>query len=138
MGDLGSIPGSGRSPGEGNGNPPQYSCLENPMEGVHGVAKSWIQLSDFTSFFLSFCCTFALDFYFKIILNAQEVTKISPVYPSVSFPRWLCFIKLIVQYQNQEINIGILCICISVSFFVFLFFFELLKTCIIVESLNHF
>ena len=46
-GDLGSIPGSGRSPGEGNGNPLQYSCLENPMYGgawwatVHGVAKSW-------------------------------------------------------------------------------------------------
>ena len=45
--DLGSIPGLGRSPGEGNGNPLQYSCLENPMEGrawwatVHGVAKSW-------------------------------------------------------------------------------------------------
>ena len=32
-GDLGSIPGLGRSPGEGNGNPLQYSCLENPMEG---------------------------------------------------------------------------------------------------------
>ena len=31
-GDLGSIPGSGRFPGEGNGNPLQYSCLENPME----------------------------------------------------------------------------------------------------------
>ena len=46
-GDLGSIPESGRSPGEGNGNPLQYSCLENPMDGeawwatVHGVAKSW-------------------------------------------------------------------------------------------------
>ena len=45
-GDLGSIPGSGRSPGEGNGNPLQYSCLENPMDRgawwatVHGVAKS--------------------------------------------------------------------------------------------------
>ena len=53
-GDLGSIPGWGRSPGEGNGNPLQYSCLENPMdEGawwatVHGVAKSWTRLSDFT------------------------------------------------------------------------------------------
>ena len=32
-GDLGSIPGSGRSPGEGNGNPFQHSCLENPMDG---------------------------------------------------------------------------------------------------------
>ena len=44
-GDTGSIPGSGRSPGEGNGNLLQYSCLENPMErgarraAVHGVAK---------------------------------------------------------------------------------------------------
>ena len=58
-GDLGSIPGSGRSPGEGNGNPFQYSCLENPMDGgvwwatVHGVAKSRTRLSDFT-FFLFF------------------------------------------------------------------------------------
>ena len=45
-GDLGSIPGSGRSPGEGNGNPLLYSCLENPVDGgawwatVHGVTKS--------------------------------------------------------------------------------------------------
>ena len=34
VGDLGSIPGSGRSPGEGNGNPLQYSCLENPMNNM--------------------------------------------------------------------------------------------------------
>ena len=53
-GDPGSIPGSGRSPGEGNGNPFQYSCLGNPMDGkawqatVHGVAKSRTRLSDFT------------------------------------------------------------------------------------------
>ena len=50
-GDLGSIPGSGRLPGEGNGNPLQYSCLENPMDGepgVQGVAKSRTRLSDFT------------------------------------------------------------------------------------------
>ena len=33
VGDLGSIPGSGRSPGDGNGNPLQYSSLENPMDG---------------------------------------------------------------------------------------------------------
>ena len=51
-GDMGSILGSGRSPGEGNGSPLQYSCLGNPMDGgawkatVHGVAKSWTQLSD--------------------------------------------------------------------------------------------
>ena len=48
IGDLGSIPGSGRSPGEGHGNPLQYSCLENPMdeEPGRGVAKSWTWLSD--------------------------------------------------------------------------------------------
>ena len=50
-GDAGSIPGSGRSPGGGNGNPLQYSCLENSVDrgdwqaSVHGVAKSWPQLS---------------------------------------------------------------------------------------------
>ena len=50
VGDPGSIPGLGRSPGEGNGNPLQYSCLENPMNRaswcttVHGVAKSQTQL----------------------------------------------------------------------------------------------
>ena len=55
VGDPGSIPGSGRSPGEGNGNPLQYSYLENSMDGgawwaiVHGVAKSRTRLSDFTS-----------------------------------------------------------------------------------------
>ena len=53
-GDLGSIQGLGRSPGEGNGNPLQYCCLENPIDGVawwaavHGVARSRTQLSDFT------------------------------------------------------------------------------------------
>ena len=52
MGDLGSIPGSGRSPGEGNGNSLQYSCLENPTDRgawwatVRGVAKGWAGLSD--------------------------------------------------------------------------------------------
>ena len=48
VGDLGSIPGSGRSPGEGNGNPLQYSGLENSTGYVvHGVTKSWTQLCDF-------------------------------------------------------------------------------------------
>ena len=39
-GDLGSIPGSGRSPGEGNGNPLQYPCLENPMDREPGGLQS--------------------------------------------------------------------------------------------------
>ena len=52
--DLGSIPGSGRSPGKGNGNPVQCSCLENSVDRgswwgwatVHRVTRSWIRLSD--------------------------------------------------------------------------------------------
>ena len=48
--DLGSIPGLGRSPGGGHGNPLQYSCLENPMNvrdpSVHGVTKSQTGLTD--------------------------------------------------------------------------------------------
>ena len=48
VGDLGSIPGLGRSPGKGNGYPFQYSGLENSMDCiVCGVAKSQIQLNDF-------------------------------------------------------------------------------------------
>ena len=53
-GDLDSIPGWERSPGEGSGTPLQYSCLEDPMDGgawwaaVYGVAKSQTQLSNFT------------------------------------------------------------------------------------------
>ena len=51
--DAGSIPGSERSPGKGNGSPIQYFCLENPMDRggwkatVHGVTKNWTQLGNF-------------------------------------------------------------------------------------------
>ena len=51
-GDMGSVPGSGRSPGGGHGNLLNYACLENPIDRgawwttVHGVAKSWTQLSN--------------------------------------------------------------------------------------------
>ena len=50
IGDTGSMPGLGRSPGGGHGNPLQYSCLENPMDRgawqatVHRAAKSWTRL----------------------------------------------------------------------------------------------
>ena len=53
-GHLGFIPGLGRSPGEGNGNPPQYSCLENSVDRgaweatVHGVAKSQTRMKQLT------------------------------------------------------------------------------------------
>ena len=61
MGDLGSIPGLGRSPGEGNCTTIQYPCLENPMDGgawwaiVHGVTKSQTQLRDITFTFIFHC-----------------------------------------------------------------------------------
>ena len=61
-GDPGSIPGSRRSHGEGNGKPLQYSCLKNPMDGeawwatVQGFAKSRTRLSYFTSLHLPLEC----------------------------------------------------------------------------------
>ena len=54
-GDVGLIPGPGRSPGEGNDNPLQYSCLENSTDRggwqatIHGAIKSWTRLSDWTT-----------------------------------------------------------------------------------------
>ena len=70
-GDLGLIPGSGRSPEERNGNPLQYSCLENPMDRgawrftVHGVAKSWHDWATNTFSFFSvswrWCCSLQLS-----------------------------------------------------------------------------
>ena len=51
-GNIGSIPGSGKTPGEGNGNTLQYSCLRNPMDRgawratAHGVTKIWTQVSN--------------------------------------------------------------------------------------------
>ena len=77
VGDLGSIPGLGRSPGQGNGNPLQYSCLENPMDRgawqatVPEVTKSQTQLSDFTH-------SLAL-FTPKIIAHLEESTNIKAV-----------------------------------------------------------
>ena len=59
IGDQGSIPGLGRSPGEGDGYPLQYSCLENPLDRgtwqatVHGAAKSQTQLNDYHFHFLT-------------------------------------------------------------------------------------
>ena len=72
-GDTGSVPGLGRSPGEGNGNPLQYSCLGNPMDRgawqatVRGVAKSQIQLSGFC-----FCIKEEIYVYVKLIHFAVQ------------------------------------------------------------------
>ena len=75
VGDLGSIPGLGRSPGEGNGIPLHYSYLENPMDGgawyatVHGVTKSWTQLSNF--YFHIHCTEEHLD-HFQVWATLNE------------------------------------------------------------------
>ena len=74
-GDPGLIPGLGRSPGEGNGNPLQYSCLENPMARgawqatVHGVAKSPTQLKRLSKHEHSLCVEVN---YFKNISNRSR------------------------------------------------------------------
>ena len=61
VGDLGSIPGLGRSPGEGKAYPLQYSGLENSKDCiVHGVTKNWTQLSDFHFHFPSLQADFFL------------------------------------------------------------------------------
>ena len=65
-GDTGSIPELERAPGVGNGNPLQYSCLENSMDRgawwatVQGVAESWTQLSNFHKYILKYLYLFKL------------------------------------------------------------------------------
>ena len=83
VGDLGSIPGLGRSPGEGNGNPLQYYCLENPMDSgawqatVHGITKSQARLCDFTSLSLKHALEFhvvhSLAFALCYVLNSVAI-----------------------------------------------------------------
>ena len=74
VGGLGSIPGSVRSPGEGNGNPSQYSCLENPIDRrawqatVYGVARSQTRLSDFT-FTFTYSIIHNIKMYWLLIFS---------------------------------------------------------------------
>ena len=82
VGDLGSIPELGRSPGEGKGYSFQYSGLENSMDCiVHGVAKSWTRLSDFHCHLIEVLLVeillkrFALCF-FETILDFLQIKKI--------------------------------------------------------------
>ena len=81
VGDPGSVPELGRSPGEGNGNPLQYSCLENPMEGgachviVHGVAKSRTRLSNFTFWLLCLELFFSMRFSQKCPTSLRSLDQ---------------------------------------------------------------
>ena len=81
--DLGSIPGPERLSGKGNGNPFQYSCLENSMDRgawqatVHGVAKSWTQLSN-THTHTLLLCSFCIYFIKELIwLHHPHCTVVS-------------------------------------------------------------
>ena len=75
--DLGSIPGSGRSPGEGKGYPLQCSGLENSMDSVvSGVAKSWTRLSDFHLLF-----TFILSLFYTLFMDQDPC---SPDLPTIA------------------------------------------------------
>ena len=79
--------------GEGNGTPLQHSCLENPMDGgawwttVHGVAKSWTRLSDFTF-------TFMLSYYVNVLENLFLVLKYMEISPGFSLEGLILKLKL--------------------------------------------
>ena len=78
VGDLGSIPGLGRSPGEGKGYPLQYSGLEKSMDcRVHGVTKSWTQLSNFHFLHLKLtqhCESTILQYKIKIVKKIKPLS----------------------------------------------------------------
>ena len=94
-GDPGSIPGSGRSPGEGNGNPLQYSCLENPMDGeawqatVHRVTKSRTRLSDFT-YLLTYLLTYNLESALSICGSNMSTVLQPQIQPNMDHVVLLC------------------------------------------------
>ena len=82
-GDLGSIPGLGRSPGGRHGNPLQYSCLENPLDGgawwatVHGVAKNRTRLSDFVS--STYFCVDTSEYVVLCLVTLSGLTLCDPM-----------------------------------------------------------
>ena len=80
-GDPGLIPGLGGSPGEGNGYPFQYACLENSMDRgawwvtVHGVAQSWTRLSDFHFHFLQHTSRILQLLFKETLPSTQNLTN---------------------------------------------------------------
>ena len=86
-GDLGSIPGLERSPGEGKGFPLQYSSLENSTDTVHRVAKSWTGLSDF-------------DFHFTGVLLL--------LFTQFSVPTWPCHSLILLRSRVTSLTGDIL------------------------------
>ena len=102
--DPGSIPGLGRSPGEGNDSPLQYSCLENPMDRgawratVHGVPKSRTPLSDYH--IQTYTRTEGADLKFSFI----KTTKWRPsFYPAILIPPFL-FPTLLFKWSPNRVT----------------------------------
>ena len=105
-GDPSLIPGSGRSPGEENGNPLQYSCLENPMDNrtwqrtVHGVAKSQTPLKRLKqqqtlciiSLLLLLCFFWKWGLYFRLVVIFQLITSVRPsgLWPYLGVCYFIC------------------------------------------------
>ena len=105
VGDLDSIPGSGRSPGEGNDNPPQYSCLQNPMDGwaqqatVHGVTKSRTRLSEFTFYFLAM----HMDFFFFTYTHIIKVIQRGEDFSQKT--EWVqVLLTLVIQFKSLHLR----------------------------------
>ena len=102
VGDPGSTPELGRSPGEENGYPLQCSCLENPMDRgawgatVHGVAKSWTRLSDSTHLRWPQCC--------RVISHYKKRFPDLPGDPVVEKPHFLCRGHVCVDEENLEVQ----------------------------------
>ena len=99
-GDLSLIPGSGRSPGEANGNPLQYSCLVNPLDRrawratVHRLAKSWTLLS-----MSHHHSPWVFLFYPNCQYPVWKVFSMSFIYKN--FELWISFIQLYFPSPNQ-------------------------------------
>ena len=93
VGNQGLIPRLGRFPGERNGNPHQYSCLENSMDigawwaTVHGVVKSRTQLSNFTFFLLSFKDKCVCFLYLLFLKKEGAYTVLTLSIPLIIFQR---------------------------------------------------
>ena len=122
-GDPGSTPGSGRSSGEGSGNPLQYSCLENSMDKgvwqatVHGVTKSWTQLSDFHHQWKhekkrksleilplrnDQCSHFDLHIFLSSLLQNWKYTEGATLYPALPHPFGRNIFPILLVYYFLE------------------------------------
>ena len=107
--DRGSIPGWGRSPGEGNGNPLQYSCLKNPMDGgawwtaVPEVAKSPTHRQN--ALLLSNPLDF-LSYFYQIHVKSQNLPRTALMIPWRSFLFPLSLIILVIKCQPFKLFNG--------------------------------